>query len=87
MKKISEYLNPRCERISQNTHDYLFKVAGQADSLEWDIHLLVDMLYKDHAAGYEGIMWLHTMAARVDALSREIVDVINRLEDDNKMPL
>ena len=26
------------------------------------------------------------MAARVDALSREIVEVINRLEDDNKMP-
>ena len=34
MKKISEDLNPKCERISQNTFS---KWSGQADSLEWDI--------------------------------------------------
>ena len=86
MKKISEDLNPKCERISQNTHEYLFKVSGQADSLEWDMHHLADMLDKDHATGFDGFVWLHNMAARVEALAREMVEVINRLEDDNKIP-
>lgn len=87
MKKISEDLNPKCEGISQKTYDYLFKVSGQADCLGWDMHILADSLDKDHATGLEGFVWLHNMAARVEALSSEIVEVINRLEDDNKMPL
>lgn len=87
MKKLSEDLNPKCERISQNTHDYLFKVSGGADCLAWNMHILADELDKDYATGYEGLVWLQSMAARVDALSYEIAEVINRLEDDNKMPL
>ena len=87
MKKISEDLNPKCERISQKTHDYLFKVSAQADCLEWDMHILADCLNKDYATGYDGFVWLHNMAARVEALSSEIVEVINRLEDEDKMPL
>ena len=87
MKKISEDLNPKCERISQETYDYLLKVSGQADCLGWDLHLLADSLDKDYATGFEGSVWLHNMAARVEALSSEIVEVINRLEDDDKVPL
>lgn len=86
MKKLSEDLNPKCEKISQDSHDYLFKVSGQADSLAWDMHILADKLAKDYASGYEGLLWLQNMAARVDALSSEIVEVINRFEDENKMP-
>ncbi|MBQ7180646.1 MAG: hypothetical protein IJR87_05065 [Bacteroidaceae bacterium] len=86
MKKISEDLNPKCDKISQDTYEYLFKVSGQADSLEWDMHHLADMLDKDHATGFDGFVWFHNMAARVEALAREMVEVINRLEDDNKIP-
>lgn len=86
MKKLIEDLNPKCEKISQDSYDYLFKVSGQADCLGWDMHLLAKYMEKDHAAGYEGLVWLQNMAARVDAISREIVDVINRLEDENKIP-
>lgn len=87
MKKLSEDLNPKCERISQKTHDYLFKVSGGADCLAWNMQILADELAKDYATGYEGLVWLQNMAARVDALSYEIAEVINRLEDDNKIPL
>ena len=87
MKKLSEDLNPECERISQKTHDYLFKVSGGADCLAMDMHILAYELAKDYATGFEGSVWLHNMAARVDALSNEIAGVINRLEDDKKMPL
>lgn len=86
MKKLSEDLNPKCEKISQDSYDYLFKVSAQAASLAWDMGILSDKLAKDLATGYEGLVWLQNMAARVDAISREIVDVINRLEDENKMP-
>lgn len=86
MKKISEDLNPKCDKISQDSYDYLFKVSGLADCLQWDMHLLADMLDKDHATGFDGFVWLHNMAARVEALAREMVEVINRLEDDNKIP-
>ncbi len=86
MKKPSEDLNPKCEKISQDSYDYLLKVSGQADSLAWDMHILADKLAKDYATGYEGLVWLQNMAARVDTLSSEIVEVINRLEDENKMP-
>ena len=86
MKKLIEDLNPKCEKISQDSYDYLIKVSGQADSLAWDMHLLSDMLDKDHATGWDGLVWLHNMAARVDAISNEIVEVINRLENENKMP-
>ena len=86
MKKLSEDLNPKCEKISQDSYDYLFKVSGHAESLACDMHILADKLAKDYATGYEGLVWLQNMAARVDALSSEIVEVINRLEDENKMP-
>lgn len=85
MKKISEDLNPKCEKISQETHDYLFKVSGGAECLAWDMHILADQLTKDCVTGYDGLMWLQNMAARVDALSNEIVEVINRLENEDKM--
>lgn len=86
MKKLSEDLNPKCQKISQDSHDYLMKVSGQADCLAWDMHILADKLAKDFAAGYEGLVWLQNMAARVDAISSEMVEVINRLEDENKIP-
>ena len=86
MKKISEDLNPKCERISQNTYDYLFKVSAQAESLAWDMCLLADYLSKDFATGFDGCVWLQSMAARVSAVSNEIVNVINILEDENKTP-
>jgi hypothetical protein len=86
MRKLSEDLNPKCESVSQETHDYLFMVSGCADSLAWNMHILADKLVKDYATGYEGLVWLHSMAAHVDAISREMVEVINRLDNENKMP-
>lgn len=86
MKKISEDLNPKCEKISQQTYDYLFKVSAQAESLAWDMHVLSDSLSKDAATGYDGIMWLQNMAARIDAISDEIVNVINILDSEDKTP-
>lgn len=86
MKKISEDLNPKCKIISQNSYDYLLKVSCQAESLEWDMHLLADFLSKDFATGFEGCVWLQSMAARVGAISNEIVNMINILEDENKTP-
>ena len=86
MKKISEDLNPKCEKISQESYDYLFKVSAQAESLAWDMHLLDKYLVKDNATGYEGQIWLQSMAARVDAISDEIVNTINLLEDEDKTP-
>ena len=86
MKKLSEDLNPKCKMISEEAHDYLYKVSAGADSLAWDMRILAGKLAKDYATGYEGLVWLRSAAARVDAISREIVEVINRLEDENKMP-
>lgn len=86
MMKLSEDLNPKCERISKETYKYLIKVSGGADVLSWDMHVLADKLAKDYAAGYEGLVWFQSMAARVDAISNEIADVIERLEIQNKMP-
>lgn len=86
MKKISEDLNPKCQKISELSHDYLFKVSGQAESLAWDMHILADALDKDFAVGYDGYVWLENMAARVNAISNEIVDVIDCLEIEWKMP-
>lgn len=86
MKKISEDLNPKCEKISQQSYDYLFKVSGQAESLAWDMHILADYLSKDYAIGFDGIVWLQNMAARIDAISDEIVNVINILDSEDKTP-
>lgn len=86
MKKISEDLNPKCEKISQQSHDYLLKVLGQAEGLAWDMHILSDSLSKDAAIGFDGHMWLQNMAARADAISDEIVNVINILESEDKTP-
>ena len=86
MKKLSEDLNPKCKMISEKAHDYLYKVSAGAESLAWDMNILADKLAKDYAAGYEGLVWLQSMAARVDAISNEIADVIERLEIQNKMP-
>ena len=86
MKKISEDLNPKCEKISQDSYDYLFKVSGKAESLAWDMHILADYLSKDFAIGFEGHVWLQNMAARIDVFSKEIVNMINLLEDKNKTP-
>ena len=86
MKKLSEDLNPKCKMISEEAHDYLYKVSASAESLALDMNILADKLAKDCAAGYEGLVWLQGRAARIDAISSEIVEVINRLEDENKMP-
>lgn len=87
MKKISEDLNPKCQKLSQDSYDYLFKVSGQAESLAWDMHLLADYLDKDAATGYDGWLWIQTMAARVNAISNEIVDVINLIDKEGKDPV
>lgn len=84
MKKISEDLNPKCEKISEKSYEYLFKVSAQAESLAWDMHVLSDSLSKDAATGYDGLMWLQNMAARADAISDEIVNVINILDSEDK---
>lgn len=86
MKKISEDLNPKCEKISQQSYDYLLKVLGQAESLAWDMHVLSDSLSKDAAMGYDGWVWLQNMAARIDVISDEIVNVINILDGEDKTP-
>jgi len=84
--KLSEDLNPKCERISKETYKSLIKVSGGAEALSWDMHLLANKLAEDHADGYEGLVWFQSMAARVNAISNEIADVIDRLEIQNKMP-
>ena len=86
MKKISEDLNPKCEKISQDSYDYLFKVSGQAESLAWNMHILANYLSKDFATGFEGQVWLQNMTARIDAFSNERVNMINLREDENKAP-
>ena len=85
MEKICENLNPKCKKISQDSSDFLYRVSGNAESLAWNMNLLGDMLEKDYAMNYDGIMRLRAMAARVDAISIEIVDLINVLDERGLM--
>lgn len=86
MKKLADTLNPKCKKITQEAHDYLFKVSGGAESLAWDIHLLADYLDKTYTMDPEGYNSLHVMAARIDAISNEVVDLINLIEEKGLEP-
>ena len=86
MKKLADTLNPKSDKITQEAHDYLFKVSGGADSLAWDIHLLADYLGKTYTLDWEGDNSLHVMAARIDAISNEVVDLINLIEEKGLEP-
>lgn len=86
MKKLVDALNPKCEKITQNAHDYLFRVNGGAEELSWDIHLLSDYLEKAYTLDYDGYVRLQTMAAQASAISNEIVDLINAISEKDMEP-
>ena len=86
MKKLVDALNPKCEKITQNAHDYLFRVNGGAEGLSWDIHLLYDYLDKTYTLDYDGYVRLQTMAAQASAISNEIVDLINAISEKDMEP-
>lgn len=80
MKKLAECLNPKSKRLTEEAYDYLFKVSGGAESLAWDIHLLADYLEKTYTLDYDGSISLEVMAARINAISNEVVDLINMID-------
>ena len=86
MKKLTEDLNPKCKKISQDSYDYLCKVLGQAESLQWDTHLLADYLDKDYAIGYDGYVQIQCMSARVNSICNEISDFINLIDEKDLTP-
>ena len=86
MKKLADTLNPKCEKITQKAHGYLFKVSGSAEALAWDAHLLSDYLSKTGALDYDGYVRLHTIAAQANAISNEIVDLINAIAEKDIEP-
>lgn len=86
MKKLTECLNPKSKRLTEEAHDYLFKVSGGAESLAWDIHLLADYLDKTYTLDYDGFISLEVMAARINAISNEVVDLINLIDEKGLEP-
>lgn len=86
MKKLSECLNPKSGKITEEAYDYLFKVSGGAEEVAWNLHLLADYLDKTYTLDYDGDVSLQVMAARVDAISNEIVDLINLIDEKGLKP-
>lgn len=86
MKKLAECLNPKSKKLTEEAHDYLFKVSGGAESLAWDIHLLADYLGKTYTLDYDGQMSLQVMAAKIDVISNEVVDLINLIDEKGLEP-
>lgn len=86
MKKLAECLNPKSKKLTEEAHDYLFKVSGGAESLAWDIHLLADYLDKTYTLDYDGQMSLQVMAAKIDVISNEVVDLINLIDEKGLEP-
>ena len=86
MKKLVDTLNPKCEKITEEAYDYLFKVNGAAEGLAWDTHILLAHLDKTFTLDYDGQMRLLTMAAQADAISNEIVDLINAIREKGMEP-
>lgn len=86
MKKLAECLNPKSKKLTEEAHDYLFKVSGGAESLAWDIHLLADYLDKTYTLDYDGQMSLQVMAAKIDVISKEVVDLINLIDEKGLEP-
>ena len=86
MKKLAECLNPKSKKLTEEAHDYLFKVSGGAESLAWDIHLLADYLGKTYTLDYDGQMSLQVMAAKINAISDEVVDLINLIDEKGLEP-
>lgn len=86
MKKLSECLNPKSGKITEEAYDYLFKVSGGAEDVAWNLHLLADYLDKTYTLDYDGDVSLQVMAARVNAISNEIVDLINLINEKGLEP-
>ena len=86
MKKLSECLNPKSGKITEEAYDYLFKVCGGAEEVAWNLHLLADYLDKTYTLEYDGDVSLQVMAARVNAISNEIVDLINLIDEKGLEP-
>ena len=86
MKKLSECLNPKSGKITEEAYDYLFKVSGGAEEVAWNLHLLADYLDKTYTLDYDGDVSLQVMAARVNAISNEIVDLINLIDEKGLEP-
>ena len=86
MKKLSECLNPKSGKITKEAYDYLFKVSGGAEVVAWNLHLLADYLDKTYTLDYDGNVSLQVMAARVNAISNEIVDLINLIDEKGLEP-
>ncbi len=86
MKKLSECLNPKGGKITEEAYDYLFKVSGGAEEVAWNLHLLADYLDKTYTLDYDGDVSLQVMAARVNAISHEIVDLINLIDEKGLEP-
>lgn len=86
MKKLSECLNPKGGKITEEAYDYLFKVSGGAEEVAWNLHLLADYLDKTYTLDYDGDVSLQVMAARVDAISNEIADLINLIDEKGLEP-
>lgn len=86
MKKLSECLNPKSGKITEEAYDYLFKVSGGAEGVAWNLHLLADYLNKTYTLDYDGDVSLQVMAARVNAISNEIIDLINLIDEKGLEP-
>ena len=86
MKKLAECLNPKSERLTEAAHDYLFRVSGGAESLAWDMHILADFLDKSCTLDFDGYNRLQVMAAKVNAISNEVVDLINLIGEEGLEP-
>ena len=86
MKKLSECLNPKSGKITKEAYDYLFKVSGGAEEVAWNLHLLADYLGKTCTLDYDGDVSLQVMAARMNAISNEIVDLINLIDEKGLEP-
>lgn len=83
---MSECLNPKSGKITEEAYDYLFKVSGGAEEVAWNLHLLADYMDKTYTLDYDGDVSLQVMAARVDAISNEIVDLINLIDEKELKP-
>lgn len=86
MKKLADCLNPKSGKLTEDAYDYLFKVSGGAESLAWDIHILADSLDKLCSLDFDGYNTLQVMTARVNAISNEVVDLINLIDEKGLEP-
>lgn len=86
MKKLAECLNPKSKKLTGDAYDYLFRVSGGAESLAWDIHILADFLDEQYTLDFDGHNRLQVMAAKINAISNEVVDLINLIDEKGLEP-